>query len=133
MTKIFVHSTLTNSQAYTVYDAAGLTPVKSININGGNGLNNRHLITVNGAVTEVTEEDYELLQKNHLYQRHVANGFITVSSDDNAERVAGDLESRDGSAPMNQNDVDQLMEDTGLGVTLDFDVPQAARKTNKRD
>lgn len=131
MSRNFVASTLTNAQEYTVYSADGLSPVRSIRINGGHGLNNRHLITLNGAITEVNDQDLELLRKNPLFQRHVDNGFITVTSDDNAERVAGDLESRDDSAPLNQNDVDEIMTDANLGVTLDFDDPQAARKPKR--
>jgi len=131
MSKNYIASTLTNAQEYTVYD--GINPIKSIRVNGGHGLNNRHLVTLNGAITEVNDEDLGLLKSNPLFQRHVDNGFITVTSDDNAERVAGDLESRDASAPMNQNDVDNLMEDINLGVTLDFDDPTAASKKKRRD
>ena len=131
MSKNYITSSLTNAQEYTVYD--GINPVKSIRVNGGHGLNNRHLITLNGAVTEVSDEDLALLRANPLFQRHVDNGYIKVTGDDNGERVAGDLESRDSSAPMNQNDVDELMEDINLGVTLDFDDPSAASKKKRRD
>jgi hypothetical protein len=129
MSKNYIASTLTNAQEYTVYN--GINAIKSIRVNGGHGLNNRHLITLNGAITEVSDEDLGLLRANPLFQRHVDNGFLTVTGDNNGERVAGNLESRDSSAPMNQNDVDDLMEDVNLGVTLDFDDPTAASKKKR--
>lgn len=129
MTKIYIASTLTAPQDYTVYDKGGRATHK-VRINGGNGLVNRNLVTLEGAITEVSEEDLELLKTNALYQTHVKNGFVKVTDQPDATKASSDLESRDEGAPMTQNDVDNLQNDMNTGVDVDYDNP-APTKTRK--
>ena len=132
MPKHFVASTLTASQSYTVYDKENKNVVKSILINGGNSLVNRHLQTLEGAITEVSDADMSLLLVNPTFKRHVANGFIKISGQDDAAKATSDLESRDGGAPMQQPDVDKLLDDNNIDVPVDFDDPQESGKPTRK-
>lgn len=105
MSKLYVYSTLTNSQTYTGWRQAGANdlPVQewAVTINGGTNLANKHLVTPRGVVTEITAEQEALLQTNMVFQLHVKNGFIKIDKKSvDAEIVAADLEGRDKSSPI---------------------------------
>lgn len=106
--KIYVYSTLTSDQVYTGYakTANGVPQVQSrILIKGGANLMTKALVTPHGAVTEVTAEDLAQLRQCEVFKLHEANGFIKVSEDKaDVEEVATDMETRDKSAPLVEQD-----------------------------
>lgn len=103
-----IYSTLTEPQQYTKYESAGDTHrvIASVRINGGHGkADHKTLLTPLGVATEVTDEQYEMLKENKAFQRHVERGFITVTGKkEDAEKVAADMTSSDGSAQLTEAD-----------------------------
>lgn len=103
MTK-HIFSTLTCDQEYTntAHNQNGVTnEAPSVFIKGGAGLANDRLITPLGIHTEVSDSDYEILQKNPVFKLHVDNGFIQVQDKKaDAEKVAASMQRRDKSAPL---------------------------------
>lgn len=116
MSKIYVYSTLTADQIYTNYGKSenGVPrPISEIKIAGGANLMTKALVTPRGAVTEVTAEQLAELQKNEVFKLHKSNGFISVSeSKTDPEKAAADMEGRDQSAPLvEQDDIQAPAED----------------------
>lgn len=89
---------------YPIYASNGqksqaATMLKTIRIKGGANVRNKYtLATPTGVVTEVSDEDLALLQKDPAFQNHVAKGFMKVM---NTEKVdVSDMEKRDRSAQL---------------------------------
>lgn len=104
---VFVFSTLANDQQYVHYTAGPDLPLEISRtfIKGGTGVANDRLITPIGVMTEVSVEDYELLQKNPEFNAHTERGFITVREGKaDPEQVASDMETQDNSAPLTPSD-----------------------------
>lgn len=105
----FVFSTLTGSQLYTKWtknpDGANLEG-PSVLIKGGHGLmDNRTLITPLGVVTEVSNEELEILNSIPDFQDHVKAGFLIVQDkNSDPEKVAADMQHRDESAQLTESD-----------------------------
>ena len=56
-------------------------------------------------MTTVSDEDLALLKQNPVFQLHKSNGFIVVEEKPApVEKVASDMEARDESAPLTDND-----------------------------
>lgn len=108
MADLYVYSTLSNDQRYVSYStgASGVPkPESSIFIAGQANLMTKHFVTPRGVVTKVTAEQLAELRNNDLFKLHMANGFITVSeAKQDAEIVAADMEGRDQSAPIVEQD-----------------------------
>ena len=116
MAKNCIYSTLTASQNYAVYaeNSGGFAKVRDIHINGGHGLTNRHGDILTGAVTEVTDEELELLCKDFTFKNHVRDGWIVIDSKKDVEKAISDLNLRDGAAPVAQEDLDEMAKDGTL-------------------
>ncbi len=130
--KIFIASKLTASTSFAIYDKKAQNIVKRILINGGNSLVNRHLQTLEGAITEITEDDLKLLEQDFTFNRQVKNGFLKVTDQPDAAKASSDLESRDTSAPLQQEDVDAVLDDAGVTQEVEFDNPKPTRKTKAK-
>ncbi len=108
-----VFSTLTADQCYVEWIQGGADlhiEGRSVLIKGGSNCADNRLITPIGVMTEISNEDYALLAEDQTFKLHCANGFITVRDKPaNAEAVAADMATRDGSAPL----VDADFEDQG--------------------
>lgn len=108
MAKIYVYSTLTSDQIYANYGpSANGVPmlISKILIKGGANLMTKHLVTPHGVVTSVTAEELAELRKNEVFKLHEANGFLKISeAKADADEVAADMETRDQSAPLVQQD-----------------------------
>lgn len=108
MAKAYVFSTLTCDQHYTNWVSGGAdVPVvdKTIHIKGGAGVANDRIITPRGVVTEIDEEDIAILEQNEVFKIHQKNGFVMIERKAaDPEKVAADMASRDGSAPLTPND-----------------------------
>lgn len=124
----YIASTLTNSQDINLYGGiTGTDVIKTIHINGGHGLVNRHLETLDGVITHVSDEDLALLLKHDQIKYWIAKGFIKVTDQTDPSKAVSDMESRDEAAPMTQNDVDALIDENinskspNVDVELTFD------------
>lgn len=111
----FVYSTLSADVSYNVYypvDAqikAGVRTIqKSILIKGGSGvapLGKRALATQFGIVTEVTDEELEILKNDETFKTHLTHGFVSyASSKVDPEKIIVDMELRDDSSPIMPED-----------------------------
>lgn len=103
----YVYSTLTCDNDYAEWQKNGdqQSILRTVRVNGGHGLMNKHMITPLGVVTEVSDEDLEFLQKNSGFQQHVANGFITVEQrKSDTEKVAANMKRRDKSSQIVPSD-----------------------------
>lgn len=130
--KLYVYSTLTSDVAYTPYDTdnGNDTPVARdpVVIKGGAGVVNDRLITPRGVVTEVTEEQAELLRQNKVFQLHEKNGFVVIDeSKTDPDNVAADMQNRDRSAPLVEQDFAE-----GEAPTVSTSEPKPDKHRNKR-
>lgn len=88
----FVFSTLTNSQNYG-----------GILVAGGHRVPDRHFWTPEGVVTQITAEQLERLEANHVFQLHQEAGFVKIrKSEAKPEEVARDMASADSSALLDE-------------------------------
>jgi len=102
----YITSTMSASVSYATYkQTAGGLPVidKEIVIEGGaNVMSKKLMVTPNGVVTKVTDEELELLEQHPLFKIHKQNGYVRVSKSNPQEDVAkvdtGDMEQKDASA-----------------------------------
>ncbi len=112
----YVYCTATCSTNYVCYD---VTPAQAnakvkkwpdgrkmmVTINGGHGVSNKHFVTPRGVVTQVSDEDMEWLQHDEAFKRHQKAGFIVVDRKKrNPEKVAAEMQDKDGSAPITPDD-----------------------------
>lgn len=105
----YVYSTMTASVDYPVYvkgggdmpDVAG-----SVMIYGGANSPDKYMRTPEGAViTPVTDEQLENLMRSPVFALHKQNGFLKVSDKKTSgEKAAADMEGRDASAPLVEQD-----------------------------
>lgn len=101
----YVFSTLANNQLYTNYDPApqgGMSPERfRCLIRGGAGVIDSHtLVTPQGVVTAVTDEELKELENNEDFKLHKRNGYITVRARSaDANKVAEDMGKNDKSRP----------------------------------
>lgn len=105
-------SKLSNNQNYTVYKAlpsGGYAVAGKVLIKGGANVANKVTLQApNGGVfTEVTDEQYALLEKCPQFKKHVAAGFIYVSKSEEevaatkeAKKAEKDLKEKDESAQL---------------------------------
>lgn len=76
---------------------------KVIRVAGGANVRDRKSIyTPNGLMTEVSDEDYALLEQDQLFRQLKANGYIVVTSDHHLN--VNDNEKKDKSAPKTPED-----------------------------
>lgn len=108
MAKAYVFSTLTCDQLYTNWIKGGADVAiveRQILVKGGAGVANDRIITPRGVVTEIDEEDIAILEQNEVFKIHQKNGFVMIERKAaDPEKVAADMASRDGSAPLTPND-----------------------------
>lgn len=110
----YIYSTLAQNTSYAFYkplvDKSDLNVIeREIVIKGGAGVADKNFITPNGVVTRITDEEYELLKTNPVYQLHVKNGFIIAQkSNSDIDSVVKKMQPRDRSAPIRPEDCEQL-------------------------
>lgn len=108
----YVYSTLTASQAYTVWTKGveGSLPrgTKIVEIKGGNGVADKNFITPRGVATMVTDEQLKALNECPAYIRHKKAGFISEDTKEVApERKVVDMNAKDASAPKTPADFEK--------------------------
>jgi len=124
MSKVFIASTITSSVDYCFYkDINGLPfAEKKIRIVGGANLagddssngalqgldeqgNPVPIWTPYGVITEISAEDYALLETNDTFKTHVEHGYIKKlekdprATKDGVKKIAADMNDKDKSAP----------------------------------
>lgn len=114
--KFYIVSTMTAAVAYPRHiNGGGDMPlaVDHVVIQGGANVPDKYMRTPEGGVvTPVTEEEMAVLQESPVFQMHQKNGFIKILDKEprDTEVAASDMEGRDKSAPM----VDQDFEAEGV-------------------
>jgi hypothetical protein len=121
MGKLYVYSTLSAAQEYAGWTkgANDLPRIrKTVRINGGANLTDKHLVTPAGAVTEISEADEAFLRENKIFLLHEKNGFVRVDRREAAvEKAVATLAARDISAPDRPDDFVELPRESAGGVT----------------
>jgi len=120
----FVYSTLSNDQAYRVWGKPAVegqpSPVEhEVFVKGQANIADKHFWTPRGVVTEITNEQAEILRSCPAFIEHEKAGFVTIESKraESVESVAANLQGRDESAPLTDND---------------YESEEKAGKTNKK-
>lgn len=114
----YIYSTATCGAWYTLYEensSKDIAMPKKVNgkicqveIKGGHGVATKHLVTPRGVVTKVSDEEFELLQQNKSFQKHVQDGFLSFDKKEIApEKKAADMADKDGSAPITPQDFEE--------------------------
>lgn len=101
----YITSTMGCGVNYAIYGktAGGLSVIKKeIVVNGGTGVINKLYATPNGVVTEVTDEELELLEAHPLFKKHKAAGYIKVQKTEKVDTT--DLQEKDKSAQLVEKD-----------------------------
>lgn len=101
----YVTSKMGAGVIYAIYGktAGGLPYIqKEIVVNGGSGVMNKNLITPNGVVTSVSDEEAEMLKSNPLFKLHEANGYVKIHR--TAKTKTNDLKEKDNSAQKTAED-----------------------------
>ena len=101
----YIVSSLSSDNRYAFYEKTNgnvLRVKREILIKGGaNVTDKKTLITPNGAVTEVSEEELELLKTNVGFKNHLEKGFLKIVETSNkykAEEAAEKMKAKDKSA-----------------------------------
>lgn len=101
----YIVSSLSADNRYAFYEKTSgnvLRVKKEILIKGGaNVTDKKTLLTPHGAVTEVSEQDLELLKTNIGFKNHLEKGFLKIVETDNkykAEETAEKMGTKDKSA-----------------------------------
>lgn len=107
----YIVSSLSSDNRYAFYEKSSgnvLRVKKEILIKGGAHVaNKKTLLAPNGAVTEVSAEDLELLKTNICFKNHLEKGFLKIVETSNkykAEEVAEKMDSKDKSAQRTAED-----------------------------
>ncbi len=107
-TNVHVFSKMSSSVDYVDWIAGGAdlpTRGKSVFIKGGHGVAGKNLITPLGVHTEISQEDAEILKRNHVFQTHLKNGSVVIQkSKADPEKVVADMGADDPSAPLTPTD-----------------------------
>lgn len=112
--KAYVYSNLSNNQNYTTWvkpmkgqEGAPNRKEKSVLINGqANVVNKSTMITPQGVLTIVSEEDMAVLEACPMFKRHLDAKFISVQDKEfKSNDVAKDLKKKDKSAPLTPADL----------------------------
>lgn len=101
----YVYSTLATDVRYTKWLPATandeLRIDRQVLIKGGANVADKRIITPRGVVTEVTNDDVDLLMQNEIFQIHFDAGHVTIErSKQDAEIVAADMTTREPSSPL---------------------------------
>lgn len=92
---IYIYSTLPMAVEYPVEGSPEL-----IRIEGDAGVPDKRFTTSRGAVTEITDEQYQALRDHHVFKLHVENGYLAADSKKhNPDEVAGGMNEKDKSKP----------------------------------
>jgi len=103
----YILSKLANSQIYTQY-AKGANNINQIVykvlIKGGADVTDKHLVTPEGVITKITQDELEILKANKDFQNHLERGHVKYfGHNPNIDKEAHKLE-KDNSRPLTPDD-----------------------------
>ena len=106
----YILSKLANTQIYTKY-AKGANNlnlvVAKVEIKGGADVTDKHLVTPEGVITEVTSDELEILKENPDFQKHLERGHVKYFGiKPNIEKNAQKME-KDNSKPLTPSDYEK--------------------------
>lgn len=107
----YILSRLANSQIYTNY-AKGVgdnmnIPIESVEIKGGADVTDKNLVTPEGVITKVTNEQLEVLKANKGFQQHLEGGYVKYfGTAPNIEKYADKL-TQDNSRQIKKSDYEK--------------------------
>lgn len=107
----YILSRLANSQIYTNY-AKGMgdninIPVESVEIKGGADVTDKNLVTPEGVITKVTNDQLEALKANKGFQQHLEGGYVKYfGTEPNIEKHADKL-TQDKSRQIKKSDYEK--------------------------
>lgn len=117
----YVYSTLTCSNLYVDYEKSQHLNVKigQVLIKGGANVATegmRSPITPHGAVTEVNDDELEMLERNYHFKEHVKLGFLKVDrakisfdkAERNVEKTVSDMSKKDGGSPKTKKEIETM-------------------------
>lgn len=104
----YVLSKLANTQIYTQYakDVSNNIniAVQQVEIKGGSDVTNKNLITPNGVITQVTNNQLDILKSNIDFQKHLEKGYVNYFAfNPNMDKEVEKME-RDKSVPLTPDD-----------------------------
>ena len=108
---VYIYSTMSQDVAYTFFKEKkhinDLHEVeRKILIKGGAGVITKNLVTPIGTVTKITDEEYELLEQNTVFQQHVENGFIVVQKTKSSlSSITKNMQERDRGSQLIKADL----------------------------
>lgn len=111
----YIASTMATDVNYTrwqTHESGAHTPLGAVTIKGGHGVASRTpsggLVTPNGVVTKVTDEELDFLKEEATFKLHLARGAVKVMQYDIApEKVAKDMSQDDSSRPLVTKDFEK--------------------------
>lgn len=78
---------------------------RSVRIEGGANCPNKFMVTPNGVLTRVSDDDLAFLMSNAKFQEVMKAGFMSVIADDrDMEKAVRDMAKKDGCAPKVESD-----------------------------
>jgi len=107
---MFIVSRASQDNEYVVWETTtnGQKAVKkTILIKGGANVLDKHTMTTpNGVVTEISDEDYEILKEHTAFKRHLSRGFMEVMKEEKKARKLSKekTDKKDGSAQLTPKD-----------------------------
>lgn len=82
--------------------------LRKIPVAGKANVANKNLVTPRGAVTKVTDEEYEILKNDHTFNDHVKRGYITVEKKEfSVDKIIKNMKPKDESAPLTPESYDK--------------------------
>lgn len=104
----YIASKLSFDQRFDVHDTshAPYRLVKTILVKGRSNVRNPHtLVMPEGVITEVSDEDAEIIAKDPLYAQYEKNGMMKlVNNKASARSAKKDLADKDGAAQLTEGD-----------------------------
>lgn len=118
----YLQATMSAGIDITIRKKDGNSPVaqavRTIHVNGGANVHDRRsMITPIGAMTEVSDEEYALLEADHTFRQLKANGHIVVTGDHHLN--VKDNEKKDKSAQLTPEDFKKLRKGSESPVPTD--------------
>lgn len=104
----FVYSTMSAGVNYTFAKSGELGGASRppIFIAGGANVADKHFITPQGVVTEISDDDAAMLEAHPVFRIHFAHGHIKIQKSETRSmgKAVSDLATRDKSAPLTPDD-----------------------------
>jgi hypothetical protein len=104
----YIASKLSFDQTFDLYDNKHppYRKIKSILVKGRSNVRDPHtLVMPEGVITEISDEDAEIMERDPLYKQYEANGMMKlVNSKAGARSAKADLAEKDGAAQLTEKD-----------------------------